>query len=531
MTPPDFALVKRRSDLAWQGRAGWNRLYEDAYRYCIPMRRPGPNAQLDPDYLFDMTAPASAMHFAGNLQRDLFPAGQKTFNLKSGPVARLGLGPKKADQLDRVLETMGNSIHPFFQAGDWDTATHEACLDLAIGTAAVMPVKGSAHDPVRFAAVPFDQIAMLVDVTGRPTFISWKQPVTAEQVLEMFPKGSFPDDFREKAKTSPNTECTLRQEFFPAGKGAFAGWWFVAYIENSLEFITAEWSRTQQIAVPRYYRVPGEAYGRGVILTALPSIKTVNKAQEIALKSAAISMLGIWGYRSGGTFNPDTSRIGPGEMWAMQATGGVLGPDVQRLDVPGGRMDVARMLIGNLQDQIREAMFDTRLPEYQGTPRAASEIAARLQQRTEVHIGAFGRLVRELMPVIVPRVAEILGEFRLLPDQNLKIDHLLVALEVQSPMAAALNAHRLASIANYIEFVGAVAGPEQVPLYAKLDAIMGEVRKGLQIDGDLVPNEDERKAIEGKMQEEKQAQILQLFGQEAAKQAPALIAKGMEQAA
>ncbi|MCZ4076311.1 portal protein [Agrobacterium sp. LMR679] len=88
---------------------------------------------------------------------------------------------------------------------------------------------------------------------------------------------------------------------------------------------------------------------------------------------------------------------------------------MQRLDPASGSMNVAQMLIGDLQGQIKQAMFDTRLPEYEGTPRSASEMTARLQQRANIHIGAFGRLVREIMPVVVPRAAEILMEFGMLP--------------------------------------------------------------------------------------------------------------------
>ena len=86
-----------------------------------------------------------------------------------------------------------------------------------------------------------------------------------------------------------------------------------------------------------YFRVAGETRGRGPITLALPSIKTVNKAQELALKSAAIQMLGIWGYRANSGFNPDTAAQQPGSFWAMQSTGGILGPDVTRLDPAAGR--------------------------------------------------------------------------------------------------------------------------------------------------------------------------------------------------
>lgn len=525
--------VQERSQQAWNDRSSWTALYDEAYRWVVPMRRPGGNGLggLELDHLFDMTGPTSAMHFAGNLQRDLFPSGQPTFKVQAGPVVKARLRKEQARSYNRVLERQTELLHPFFLAGDFDTAIHEMCIDLSVGTGAILPMKGTPDRPLVFAAIPFDQLAITVDHIGQPVYISWKQQMTYDQLMEQFRGRKFSKEFRDKHKNKGSTRLTVMQDFFRDPRGWQFGWHFVGYIQGESEHFDHEQYGSQPIAIPRYYRVPGEAYGRGVVLSALPSIRTVNKAQEIALKSAAIQMLGIWGYRAGGTFNPDTVWIAPGEMWSMQSTGGMLGADVQRLDPASGRQDVARMLIGNLQEQIKEAMLDTRLPDYEGTPRSAGEMSARLRQRADVHIGAFGRLVREIMPVIVPRSIEILHGFKIMSQVNMPIDHLLHTIEVQSPMAAALNADRLASIANYLDFVGAVAGPEQMKLYANLDEIMHKVGEGLQIDQSLIPNEEQKKAIEEKIQRRKTAQILELFGQEAAKQAPGLIAQGAQQQA
>lgn len=526
----DLEKIKKRSSDAWSKRSKWDDVIGDAYDYAIPNRRPGGSGRSPrvSNLLFDMTAPSGAMHFAGNLQRDLFPSGQPTFTLETGPIAAMAIGDNGVKIYNRELAKAAKLIHPFFLAGDWDTAVHEACIDLAVGTAALLPIKGTTDDPVIFCSIPIDQIAVSVDMAGRVVHVSWKQRFSYDQILEAFPKGEFPEGFREKAVSHPSDTVDLYQDFYQKPGGRRAGWKFVAYLKECTKPITHEDYRTQPIAVPRYYRVSGEAYGRGVVLTALPSIKTVNKAQEIALKSAAMQMLGVWGYRAGGTFNPNTVRLGAGEFWPMQSTGGILGPDVQRMDTGAGRLDVGRMLIGNLQDQIREAMLDTRLPEYSGTPKAASEIAARLRQRADVHIGAFGRLVREIMPVIVPRVAEILYEFKHLSIMPMQIDELLISIKVQSPMAAALNADRLASIANYLEFVGSIAGPDKIELYANLDKIMDRVGDGLQIDKDLIPSEKEKKEVMDRIEKQQQAQILQMFGQELAKQAPGMMAKAAE---
>ncbi|WP_281932187.1 portal protein [Roseibium album] len=522
--------LRERSQQAWNDRSPWSALYDEAYRWVVPMRRPGGHgaAGLDLDHLFDMTAPTSAMHFAGNLQRDLFPSGQQKFNLIAGPVTAAALSRDEKKSYNRILGRQSELLHPFFLAGDFDTAIHECCVDLSVGTGGLLPLRGTPDRPLKFAAIPFDQLAILVDHCGQPFLVSWKQVMTYDQLREQFKTGKFGRKFEQKYTNKGSQKLTVIQDFFKDPRGYQYGWHFVARVDNEDEHFDHERYATQPIAVPRYYRIPGEAYGRGVVLTALPSIRTVNKAQEIALKSAAIQMLGIWGYRAGGTFNPDTVRIGAGEFWSMQSTGGMLGPDIQRLDPASGRQDVANMLIGNLQEQIREAMLDTRLPEHAGTPRSASEITAHLRQRADVHIGAFGRLVREIMPVVVPRSIEILHGFGIMSQVPMQLDQLLYSIDVQSPMAAALNADRLASIANYLEFVGAVAGPEKVELYANLDEIMDKVADGLQIDKSLIPDEDQKKAMEQKIQDRQEAQLLQLFGQEMAKQAPSMLANASQ---
>ncbi|WP_196301745.1 hypothetical protein, partial [Streptococcus pneumoniae] len=79
-------------------------------------------------------------------------------------------------------------------------------------------------------------------------------------------------------------------------------------------------------------------------------------AVELTLKAAAIQMLGIWGYRPGGAFNPDTARLAPGAFWPMSSTGGVMGPEVARVDTAAGRVDVGQLISSELRLQVQAAM-------------------------------------------------------------------------------------------------------------------------------------------------------------------------------
>lgn len=517
------ARQRARAQKVWNNRAAWDGIYEDAYNYVLPNRNPASRGKnKNPAHMiFDMTGPNAAMHCAGEIQRQVFPAATP-FIIEAGPLvaSRLSLDEKRV--LNRELSRVANQIYPYFLTGDFDTAVHEMCTDLTIGTGALLPVKGpSIEQPLAFVAIPQGEIALAQDAWGRINYVSWKREnIGREAVLEAWPRGNYSTEFRDMAKKDPYGEITVYQDFFRLPDGR---WRFVAYLDtDDAGFIAQDTYRTQPIAVARFYRWPGEAYGRGPVLFALPSIKTANKAQELALKAAAIQMLGIWGYRASGTFNPDTVRVGPGEFWAMQSTGGVLGPDVQRLDPASGRLDVARMVQEGLQNQIREALLDNRIHEKEGTPRAASEIAARVQQNATIHVGAYGRLNRETISVIVPRAMEILNEWQLLPSL-MTFNELLVSVQVNSPMAAALKADELRAMMSYYELAIAVAGPQRVSLYVQHDRMLERAREIMLVSNEIAPTPDERKKAEADIAQQEMAAVAAEMATRAAPQ----LAQGM----
>lgn len=524
MTDPAASEISRqrqRSKQAWNARSGWDGVYQEAYDYVLPNRRPGglSASKRAADYIFDMTGPNSAMHFAGELQRQAFPINTP-FTAETGPLIRANLTPAETKAWDRNLDAVSRFVYPFFTTGEFDNAIYETCTDLGIGTGAILPLKGpSIDEPLIFVNVPQDEIAISQDAWNRVNYVSWRRTNAGrESLIEAWPKGHFSKEFRELAQSKPYDEVTVYQDFFrlPAGR-----WRFVAYLEKDGDsFIVSETYRTQPIAVARFYRWPGEAYGRGPILFALPTIKTANKAQELTLKAAAIQMLGIWGFRAGGTFNPDTVRVGPAEFWPMQSTGGVLGPDVQRLDPASGNLNVSRLVMSNLQSQIREALLDTRMFDDGGTPPSASEVAFMAQQNAKVHVGAYGRLNRELVVPVVRRAMEILNEWRILP-QLMSFNELMVSISINSPMAQALKADELQASINYYKLAAEMAmGPPQIDQFVSRVRLLERARRTLLVPPDIEPTDEEMAASAQAAETETLAAVA---GEAAVKAAPQLV--------
>jgi len=489
---------RKRHARAWEDRDLWQKFYDDAYEFAIPFRQPSSRrgkAQQKIDRLFDSTAIESSFRAAGQLHSDLFPPD--FFKLSPGPISKLGMPQAELDTLEKQLDAISTVVNAFFQNGEFDTASSEMCIDLLVGTGALFPVEGDADNPVRFVCIPFDELAIEVDAYGKVVAIFWKSMLTRRAIKTAFPKGKFPDSFI-RADNKPDEEIEICQDFVfdPVAKD----WIFCAYIGDSEVPIVEDAYRAQPMAVPRYHRVPGEAYGRGPILLALATIKTLNKAVELTLKAAAIQLLGIWGYRPGGSFNPDTARLGPGEFWAMQSTGGVLGPDVTRLDASAGKVDVGQLISQELRLQVQSMLGDDRLPEKGATPVSATEIMARMKRIAQNYMGAWARIVNEVHPVTVRRVIEILYRRKIKGIPDLPIDQLLVKVDVLSPITAAMKAAAHSRIVDFIQLVTAVKGtPLAVDLIVKVDDALREIGKD-QMPTRLLRTPDQQKELETMIQ-------------------------------
>jgi hypothetical protein len=518
----DVKEQRKRSDKAWSDRAAWDHLYQDVYDFAIPYRRPAARVgkgAVRIERVFDATAIESSFRAAGQLHSDLFPPGFG--RLAPGAVSKAALPPAELEKLEAQLNGVSTIMSAFFETGEFATSTAEMCIDLMAGTAALLPLEGDAREPVRYACIPFDELAIECDAFGRPVGIYWKQSLTHRQIKDAFPNGVFSEAFKNR-DNYPDEELELRQDFIRDPKSG--KWTFCAYTADSEHPIDEQEYLTQPMAVPRYHRVPGEPYGRGPILLALPTIKTLNKAVELTLKAAAMQMVGIWGYRPGGTFNPDTVRFGPGEFWPMQATGGVLGPDVTRLDPSSGRVDVGQLITQELRLQVQSMLGDDRLPEKGATPVSATEIMARMKRIAQNYLGAWGRIVQEVHPVIVRRVLEILHRQKFKGIQQLDIDGLLIKLDVQSPITAAIKAAAHSRIIDFIELCMAVKGtPMAADLIVKVDDALRAIGK------EQIPNELIRTKTEQKQLEKVMAQAAAAIA--AAQQKPAGVSEGAAQSA
>jgi hypothetical protein len=97
-------------------------------------------------------------------------------------------------------------------------------------------------------------------------------------------------------------------------------------------------------------------------------------------------------------------------------------------------------------------MMDGDLPLAGEAVKSPTEILERVKRLASDHIGAFGRLVMEIVVPAVKRVLELAYE-RGAIQTDLSIDQLLVKVQVKSPMAIAREAQRVQNIMNWLQMV------------------------------------------------------------------------------
>ena len=506
----DTKKLKTRRNVAKRERDAFQPLMDEAYQYGIPFRKSTARTgkgEKRVDQVFDHTAIDSAFRFAGKIQQDLWPAGEENFELEPGPLVR---DAGERDRLTKVLADISKICQAFFDDGDWDNCFHEMALDLAAGTGAILmnpsEDSGTLWEPV---SAPIEELLLECGPNNKISGIFWDRKMSVRELFATWPEGRFGTDLKKLEADKPEQEIKVFCDTIWDRGGK--RWQMIIWSDRQDDIIFESKSRTCPWLTPRYFRVPGETYGRGVLMLAMPTIKTVNTVARLQLQAAAIAMLGIYTAVDDGVFNPDLAPTEPGVFWKVARNGGALGPSVARF--PDPRLDLSSMVMKDMQMGVKSTMMDQSLPPDGAAVRSATEILERVKRLASDHLGAYGRLVKEVVVPAVKRVIELAYNKGLLSSE-IDIDQLLVRVRVKSPIALAREATKIQRIVQWLEIVvsmaGAVGQPGVARYVAKIEEALTDIGRRLGVDEAFIVSVDEREKL--KQQDQEQALALAAAG-------------------
>lgn len=494
--------LEARRNTAQRERDTFQPLLDEAYQYAIPFRKGTQKtgkAEKRVDQVFDHTAIDSAFRFAGKIQQDLWPPGQENFILEPGPIIR---DKKEREALAPELEGITNVCQAFFDDGDWDTAFHETALELSAGTGAMLlnPSEdpNGLWDPI---SVPIEELLLERGVNNKISGIFWDRKMTYRELGDTWPDGSFGEALKKLIEDKAGEEVDVKVDSIFEPKKRI--WRQIVWCKKQTAIIFERQSRTCPWLTPRYFRVPGETYGRGPVMLAMPTIKTLNTAARLQLQAAAIAMLGIYTAVDDGVFNPDLAPLNPGAFWKVSRNGGSLGPSVNRF--PDPRLDLSNLVLNDMRLSVKATMMDQSLPPDGAAVRSATEIMERVKRLASDHLGAFGRLVKEIVIPAVQRSIEIAYNKGLI-ETDIPIDQLLVRVRVKSPLAIAREAQRVETIINWLQMVIAIAGslqsPQMTGQVAKVIPALTDIGRLLGVPSEYIMTDKEREELQQEEQEQ-----------------------------
>ncbi len=363
--------------------------------------------------IYDSTAVASVSRFANRLVQALFPPDQRWAALRPAPA----LESRPDPELDQMLDDATKLLFQHVAASRFDSAINEWAHDLAAGTACLLIQNGrlggrAGQALFQFTAVPVGRVAIDEGPDGAVDGVFFEQDLPARNVRRASPDArTIPDDVLRSERDAPET--VVRLQMMTVFDVATRHWVMAVVHEGSRTVLVERRMRTNPWIITRWLKIPGEVWGRGPLMMALPDVQTLNKTLELLLKNASLELAGVWTARDDGIFNPAVVRMIPGAIIPVGSNGGPLGATLKRLE-SGTNFNVSQLVIDKMQTGVRQMLFDNPLPPEVQAGLTATEVSARIRQFQQ-DTGAFGRLNAEAVAPIVLRLIDILDDAGELP--------------------------------------------------------------------------------------------------------------------
>ena len=479
--------LKARVASSEKRKDNWKSLWRECYEYALPQRENmddehDANTQgehKNEDRTYDSTARLGTITFANTIQSVLMPSGSQWAKL----IASDKVAEEAKQQVNEKLEEITKTIFRYIDASNMAVEVGESLLELAIGTAAfVIEDTGDADDPIRFQSIPIQDLILEEGPSKRVETVFRKWKVSLRNVERQY--NAMAPDRMDEYEQNPEAMIVILEGVVYNPKTKMYDWyvvdWDKDYVLNQAEYESSPY------VVSRWIKVPGETYGRGPIVHALPDIRTANEVAEYDLINAEYAVKGLHTYDAGSGVIGHNIRLEPGALISVPS-----GAELKSLEV-GSELRTGQLVLERLQDNIKQALFSDRLPPpTEGGIRTATEISYRQRELQQSIGSSFGRLQNELIVPIIERVLWILTKYDIIED--IIVDKQTVQIKVNSPISR--NNEEVDNVLNYIEALGGALGelsPETIAQEVNLSALPKWLAENMGVPLALLYSDEEK---------------------------------------
>lgn len=408
----------------------WRGLLENAYRLTIPNRedflvRDNIPGRVKADEIFDATGLLGVQAFANNMQTILMPPFRRWAKLIPGEE----IPDNRKQEVEEQLQSINQILFRFIDQSNFAQVINESLQDLSVGTGVLIINEGTNQQPFDFLAVPISHVAFEAGAKNQLENFWRRLEVPARQIKRLWPNANLSSKMSLTVQNSPEVKVCLIEGtiFYPENEEGSQYYYYVQEEGSKTDIITEFRPFSPWIGF-RFGVSPGEIVGRGPVLTALPSIRVLNKMVEYMIRAAKFRAYPAYMAHSTSVVNPYNMVVEPGSIIPVDSS---MGTPIQPLAV-GGDPQFAALEINELQAMVRQILFADPLPPNPVPNQTATEISIRQQNWIRQSGASFGRLTVELLDPLVKKCLEVLTRKGLIP--SIKVDGKQVSIQYESPL-------------------------------------------------------------------------------------------------
>ena len=474
----------------------WKDKYEEAYEYTMPQRESFYEETIGDrrtDKIFDETAVVGIQEFASRLQAGICPTYGRWANFKAGTE----IPEDQKPEVNESLDTITNYVFEVISGSNFNQEIHECFMDLAIGTGVLLVEEGDSLNPIKFNAIPLPRVMLNNGPDNKVDTVFRKRKIPYDRLMVAYPKAEMSENMMRIIGQKRSEQATIVEGVFKLyDEPNVEKYKYCVVCMNEKEFIyETEFVGTgsNPYIVFRWNKASGEVYGRGPVFNAMAAIKTTNLTVELILQNAQMNISGIYTYEDDGVINPDNISLVPGSLIPVAPNSRGLVP----LNA-AGKFDVAQLILGDMRQNIKKALYMESLGRPEGTPMSATEDSDRMADLSRQIGSSFGRLQSELIVPLLRRIIKILtiqGRIEI-P----RIDNREVTVISSSPLSQAQHQQDVAVVNNFNAILAQTFGPQILNLIVKQDEVARYLAEKLGLPEKLIRDPNEQQSLVKELQ-------------------------------
>ena len=474
----------------------WKDKYEEAYEYTMPQRESFYEETVGErrtDKIFDETAVVGIQEFASRLQAGICPTYGRWANFEAGTE----IPPDQKPEVNEQLDAITNYVFEVLGGSNFNQEIHECFMDLAIGTGVLLVEEGDALNPIKFNAVPLPRVMLNNGPDNKVDTVFRKRKISYDKLMIAYPKAEMSENMMRIIEQKKSEKATVVEGVFKMyDEPNVEKYKYCVVCMNEKEFIyETEFVGTgsNPYIVFRWNKASGEVYGRGPVFNAMAAIKTTNLTVELILQNAQMNISGIYTYEDDGVINPDNISLVPGSLIPVAPNSRGLIP----LNA-AGKFDVAQLVLGDMRQNIKKALYMESLGRPEGTPMSATEVSERMADLSRQIGSSFGRLQSELIEPLLRRIIRILTKQGRI--EIPRIDNREVTVISQSPLSQAQHQQDVAVVNNFNAILAQTFGPQILNMIVKQDEVARYMAEKLGLPEKLIRDPQEQQALVNELQ-------------------------------